>query len=88
MFCKGQTIIGVTIFRHGRSGFLTFGKDEETSNAIALDGVRFRGVDLRLTRSYFESSVFAPLFGRHKPNPSLKVCAVDYVRMVAQREAM
>ncbi|RAL44533.1 hypothetical protein DM860_011810 [Cuscuta australis] len=36
-----QAIIGVTIFRHGRPGFLTFGKVEETSNAIALDGVRF-----------------------------------------------
>ena len=49
---------------------------EETSNAMALDGIMFEGVSVRVRRPTDYNPVAAAILGPSEPNPSLNVQAI------------
>ena len=49
---------------------------EETSNAMALDGIMFEGVSVRVRRPTDYNPVAAAVLGPSEPNPSLNVQAI------------
>lgn len=49
---------------------------EETSNAMALDGIMFEGVSVRVRRPTDYNPVAAASLGPSEPNPNLNVQAI------------
>ena len=56
--------------------FLSDAAVEETSNAMALDGIMFEGVSVRVRRPTDYNPVAAAVLGPSEPNPSLNVQAI------------
>jgi splicing factor U2AF subunit len=53
---------------------------EETSNAMALDGIMFEGMAVRIRRPNDYNPTAAALLGPSTPNPNLNLSAIGMVK--------
>lgn len=72
----GIAVVNVYINREKNFAFVEFRTVEETSNAMALDGVMFEGVSLRVRRPNDYDPAAAASLGPSVPNPALNLNAV------------
>jgi splicing factor U2AF subunit len=72
----GASVINVYVNRDKNFAFLELRTVEETSNAMALDGVMFEGVAIRIRRPADYNATAAVHLGPCDPNPNLNLAAI------------
>lgn len=72
----GNAVVNVYINREKNFSFVEFRTVEETSNAMALDGIMFEGVSVRVRRPNDYNPAAAAGLGPSGPNPSLNLAAI------------
>eukprot|EP01024_Parvocaulis_polyphysoides_P010517 TRINITY_DN13597_c0_g2_i1.p2 TRINITY_DN13597_c0_g2~~TRINITY_DN13597_c0_g2_i1.p2 ORF type:complete len:391 (+),score=53.85 TRINITY_DN13597_c0_g2_i1:34-1206(+) len=72
----GDCVINVYIDHEKKFAFVEFRTVEECSNAMALDGIMFEGVSVRVRRPHEYNPASASTLGPSVPNPKLKLGAI------------
>ncbi|KAK3285005.1 hypothetical protein CYMTET_7370 [Cymbomonas tetramitiformis] len=72
----GDAVVNVYINQEKKFAFVEFRTVEETSNAMALDGIMFEGVSVRVRRPNDYNPAMASTLGPSTPNPSLNLQAI------------
>ncbi|KAG1655301.1 hypothetical protein FOA52_007958 [Chlamydomonas sp. UWO 241] len=72
----GNAVVNVYINREKNFSFVEFRTIEETSNAMALDGIMFEGVSVRCRRPNDYNAAAAVGLGPSQPNPNLNLEAI------------
>eukprot|EP01025_Chloroclados_australasicus_P030103 TRINITY_DN30151_c0_g1_i1.p3 TRINITY_DN30151_c0_g1~~TRINITY_DN30151_c0_g1_i1.p3 ORF type:complete len:372 (-),score=76.95 TRINITY_DN30151_c0_g1_i1:706-1779(-) len=72
----GDCVINVYIDHEKKFAFVEFRTVEECSNAMALDGIMFEGVSVRVRRPHEYNPATASQLGPSVPNPNLKLEAI------------
>jgi splicing factor U2AF subunit len=72
----GDCVVNVYINQEKKFAFVELRTVEETSNAMALDGVNFDGVAVRVRRPSDYNPSMAATLGPSQPNPNLNLAAV------------
>jgi splicing factor U2AF subunit len=72
----GPCVINVYINQEKKFAFAELRTVEETSNAMALDGVMFEGVAVRVRRPADYNAAAAAQLGPSDPNPNLNLAAI------------
>jgi splicing factor U2AF subunit len=72
----GNAVVNVYINREKNFSFVEFRTVEETSNAMALDGIMFEGVSVRVRRPNDYNPAAAVGLGPSGPNPNLNLAAI------------
>lgn len=72
----GPSVINVYVNREKNFAFLELRTVEETSNAMALDGVMYEGVAVRIRRPADYDPAAAAHLGPSDPNPNLNLAAI------------
>ncbi|CAD7696278.1 unnamed protein product [Ostreobium quekettii] len=72
----GNAVVNVYINREKNFAFVEFRTVEETSNAMALDGIMFEGVSVRVRRPNDYNPAAAAALGPSVPNPNLNLAAI------------
>jgi splicing factor U2AF subunit len=72
----GNAVVNVYINREKNFAFVEFRTVEETSNAMALDGIMFEGVQVRVRRPNDYNPAAAASLGPSVPNPNLNLSAI------------
>jgi splicing factor U2AF subunit len=72
----GSPVLNVYINHEKRFSFVEFRTVEETSNAMALDGILFEGSNVRVRRPNDYNPAFAATLGPSTPSPDLKLDVV------------
>lgn len=72
----GNSVVNVYINREKNFSFVEFRTVEETSNAMALDGIMFEGVQVRIRRPNDYNPNAARGLGPSGPNPNLNLAAI------------
>lgn len=72
----GQSVVNVYINKDKNFAFVEFRTVEETSNAMALDGIMFEGVAVRVRRPNDYNPAAAALLGPPNPSPNLNLAAI------------
>ncbi|KAF6266766.1 hypothetical protein COO60DRAFT_1291678 [Scenedesmus sp. NREL 46B-D3] len=72
----GQSVVNVYINKDKNFAFVEFRTVEETSNAMALDGIMFEGVGVRVRRPNDYNPAAAALLGPANPSPTLNLAAI------------
>eukprot|EP00798_Chlamydomonas_sp_ICE-L_P018171 gene18171-24603_t len=72
----GTAVVNVYINREKNFSFVEFRTVEETSNAMALDGIMFEGVSVRVRRPNDYNPTAALALGSPNPNPALNLAAI------------
>ena len=86
----GNCVVNVYINHEKKFAFVEMRTVEEASNAMALDGIMFEGVTVRIRRpADYNAAAAAPL-GPSQPNPSLNLAAIglDRAREQAAQQPM
>lgn len=83
----GQCVVNVYINQEKKFAFVELRTVEEASNAMALDGIMFEGVTVRIRRpADYNPAAAAPL-GPSAPNPNLNLAAIGMDRQDQQAAA-
>ena len=69
----GPPVLNVYVNHEKRFSFVEFRSVEETSNAMALDGVLFAGVNIRVRRPNDYNAAMAASMGPSRPDPGLQL---------------
>ncbi|KAK9824357.1 hypothetical protein WJX72_009674 [[Myrmecia] bisecta] len=72
----GPCVVNVYINYEKKFAFVEFRTVEETSNAMALDGIMFEGVSVRVRRPNDYNPAMASALGPSVPNPALNLAAI------------
>ncbi|GFH06919.1 U2 snRNP auxiliary factor large subunit, partial [Haematococcus lacustris] len=72
----GNAVVNVYINKEKNFAFVEFRTVEETSNAMALDGIMFEGVSVRVRRPNDYNPAAAAALGPSAPNPTLNLAAI------------
>lgn len=80
--CPGLPILSCFMNPEKRFAFMEFRSVEETSNAMAFDGVQFKGETLKIRRPHDYNSSAAILLGPTEPNSNLNLAALGLVNTV------
>ncbi|CAL5222289.1 g4628 [Coccomyxa viridis] len=72
----GPSVVNVYINYEKKFAFVEFRTVEETSNAMALDGIMFEGVSVRVRRPNDYNPAAAAALGPAVPNPTLNLLAI------------
>ncbi|KAK9868013.1 hypothetical protein WJX84_005393 [Apatococcus fuscideae] len=72
----GPCVVNVYINYEKKFAFVEFRTVEETSNAMALDGIMFEGVSVRVRRPNDYNPAAAAALGPSVPNPNLNLVAI------------
>lgn len=72
----GNAVVNVYINKEKNFSFVEFRTVEETSNAMALDGIMFEGVSVRVRRPNDYNPTAAAALGPSAPNPALNLAAI------------
>jgi splicing factor U2AF subunit len=72
----GPCVVNVYINYEKKFAFVEFRTVEETSNAMALDGIMFEGVSVRVRRPNDYNPAAAATLGPANPNPALNLTAI------------
>ncbi len=72
----GPCVVNVYINYEKKFAFVEFRTVEETSNAMALDGIMFEGVSVRVRRPNDYNPAAAASLGAANPNPGLNLSAI------------
>lgn len=72
----GPCVVNVYINYEKKFAFVEFRTVEETSNAMALDGIMFEGVSVRVRRPNDYNPAAASSLGPSVPNPNLNLVAI------------
>ncbi len=72
----GASVINVYVNHEKNFAFLELRTVEETSNAMALDGVMYEGVAVRIRRPADYNATAAAHLGPSDPNPNLNLAAI------------
>ncbi|KAL3534597.1 hypothetical protein ACH5RR_003058 [Cinchona calisaya] len=73
----GDAVLNVPVIKHGKKyAYLDMRSVEEASNAMALNGINFEGVQLEVKRYIRYNPLDAAPPGPSQPNPNLNVGAV------------
>ncbi|GAB4814250.1 hypothetical protein N2152v2_001296 [Parachlorella kessleri] len=72
----GQCVVNVYINYEKKFAFVEFRTVEEASNAMALDGIMFEGVTVRVRRPADYNPAAAAALGPSMPNPNLNLAAI------------
>eukprot|EP00192_Tetraselmis_astigmatica_P004420 CAMPEP_0117657448 /NCGR_PEP_ID=MMETSP0804-20121206/5336_1 /TAXON_ID=1074897 /ORGANISM="Tetraselmis astigmatica, Strain CCMP880" /LENGTH=493 /DNA_ID=CAMNT_0005463903 /DNA_START=90 /DNA_END=1573 /DNA_ORIENTATION=- len=72
----GECVVNVYINAEKKFAFVEFRTVEETSNAMALDGILFEGVTVRVRRPNDYNPTAAAQLGPSVPNPNLNLAAI------------
>ncbi|CAL8465202.1 g4737 [Coccomyxa elongata] len=72
----GPSVVNVYINYEKKFAFVEFRTVEETSNAMALDGIMFEGVSVRVRRPNDYNPSAAAALGPSVPNPNLNLSAI------------
>jgi len=72
----GNAVVNVYINKDKNFAFVEFRTVEETSNAMALDGIMFEGVSVRVRRPNDYNPAAAAALGPSNPSPSLNLAAI------------
>ncbi|GLI62399.1 hypothetical protein VaNZ11_005016, partial [Volvox africanus] len=72
----GNAVVNVYINREKNFAFVELRTVEETSNAMALDGIMFEGVSVRVRRPNDYNPAAAASLGPSTPNPNLNLAAI------------
>jgi len=72
----GNAVVNVYINKEKNFSFVEFRTVEETSNAMALDGIMFEGVSVRVRRPNDYNPAAAAALGPSAPNPALNLAAI------------
>ncbi|KAK9681919.1 hypothetical protein RND81_10G036900 [Saponaria officinalis] len=75
----GDAVVNVYINHEKKFAFVEMRTVEEASNAMALDGVSFEGVSVRVKRPTDYNPALAAALGPSLPNPNLNLSAVGIV---------
>ncbi|XP_057544212.1 splicing factor U2af large subunit B-like [Amaranthus tricolor] len=75
----GDAVVNVYINHEKKFAFVEMRSVEEASNAMALDGISFEGVSVRVKRPTDYNPALAAALGPSLPNPSLNLAAVGLV---------
>lgn len=78
----GLPILSCFMNPEKRFAFMEFRSVEETSNAMAFDGVQFKGETLKIRRPHDYNSSAAILLGPSEPNSNLNLAALGLVNTV------
>ncbi|KAG2439755.1 hypothetical protein HYH02_010632 [Chlamydomonas schloesseri] len=72
----GNAVVNVYINREKNFAFVELRTVEETSNSMALDGIMFEGVSVRVRRPNDYNPAAAASLGPSTPNPALNLAAI------------
>lgn len=72
----GNAVVNVYINYEKKFAFVELRTVEEASNAMALDGIMFEGVSVRIRRPNDYHPATAALLGPPHPNPNLNLAAI------------
>jgi len=72
----GDSVVNVYINQEKKFAFVEFRTVEETSNGMALDGITFEGVSVRVRRPNDYNPAMAATLGPATPNPNLNLQAI------------
>ncbi|KXZ54219.1 hypothetical protein GPECTOR_5g311 [Gonium pectorale] len=72
----GNAVVNVYINREKNFAFVELRTVEETSNSMALDGIMFEGVSVRVRRPNDYNPAAAASLGPSTPNPNLNLAAI------------
>uniref|UniRef100_A0A0C9QXC6 Splicing factor U2af large subunit n=1 Tax=Wollemia nobilis TaxID=56998 RepID=A0A0C9QXC6_9CONI len=75
----GDAVVNVYINQEKRFAFVEMRTAEEASNAMALDGIVYEGVPVRVKRPSDYNPLLAAALGPSQPNPNLNLAAVGLV---------
>lgn len=84
VYRPGNPIVSCKIYPDKLYSFVEFRSVEETSNCMALDGARFRGLLLKIRRPSNYDPHSAILLGPTEPSPSLDLSRLDLIRTVVE----
>lgn len=73
----GNAVVNVYINYEKKFAFVELRTVEEASNAMALDGIMFEGVAVRIRRPNDYNPAHAARLGPGNPNPNLNLAAVN-----------
>ena len=73
----GNAVVNVYINYEKKFAFVELRTVEEASNAMALDGIMFEGVAVRIRRPNDYNPAHAARLGPPGPNPNLNLAAVN-----------
>ncbi|WVZ49271.1 hypothetical protein U9M48_000643 [Paspalum notatum var. saurae] len=74
--CPGDAVVNVQMNHERLFAFVEMRMVEEASNAMALDGILFEGVPLKIKRPVDYNPARAACMGPSQPNPKLNLAAV------------
>lgn len=74
--CAGNAVVNVYINREKNFAFVELRTVEETSNAMALDGIMFEGVSVRVRRPNDYNAAAAAALGPSTPASNLNLAAI------------
>lgn len=80
----GPCVVNVYINQEKKFAFAEMRTVEEASNAMALDGIMFEGVTVRIRRPADYNPTAAAALGPGAPNPNLNLAAIGMDRTQAQ----
>ena len=83
----GPCVVNVYINQEKKFAFAEMRTVEEASNAMALDGIMFEGVTVRIRRPADYNPTAAAALGPGAPNPNLNLAAIGMDRAQAQPAA-
>ena len=72
----GACVVNVYINQEKKFAFVEMRTVEEASNAMALDGIMFEGVTVRIRRPADYNPALAAALGPSMPNPNLNLAAI------------
>lgn len=75
-YTAGPCVVNVYINYEKKFAFVEFRTVEETSNAMALDGIMFEGVSVRVRRPNDYNPAAAASLGPANPNAALNLTAI------------
>ncbi|GAB4831209.1 hypothetical protein Ancab_005219 [Ancistrocladus abbreviatus] len=75
----GDAVVNVYINHEKKFAFVEMRSVEEASNAMALDGITFEGVSVRVRRPTDYNAALAAALGPSQPSPHLNLAAIGFM---------